>query len=180
LGIVSVGGGGTQGSVRPKSLAVIVRLMASFCGVDSRSRMLVDLGAGDGRVLVVGSALFECLVGTETGGQLDYLLDRYNAWRRAVGGRSDSVISLFRHEDDIKRPDLQVGVAVYHFHQTWSREHIRRVRKWLTTFGVDVYVSVAPATTRVVVSGYEEVFSLRVAMSVSGESKLARVFRPIT
>jgi hypothetical protein len=180
LGIVSIGGGGTQGTTRPKSLAVMVRLMASFCGGCRRSRMLVDLGAGDGRVLVVGSELFGVLVGTETGGEIDCLLDRYNAWRQVVGGRCDSVISLYRNENDIKQPASHVCVAVYHFHQTWNLAEIRRVRRWLPTFGVDVYVSIAPSSTRVVVSGYEEVFSLRVTTSVSGESKLARVFRPIT
>jgi hypothetical protein len=145
------GGGGSQGSIGPKGAATCLAVMSSFCSTDPKYITFVDLGFGDGRMLVYARAKFHYLRGTEIGGELQTSLSRIQQWMQCVQCVSpvdpdtSPDIALHKHERSIDRPvglSWPCRVAVWHFHQGWRAADISRVRGWLVRFKVAVYVSV--------------------------------------
>jgi hypothetical protein len=89
-------------------------------------------------------------------------------------------LALYRHEYNIDRPvglsGVSISVAVWHFHWGWERAHIVRVRDWLVSFKVAVYVSVSPGFGDLVIDGFDHVFSVTVKMTGQRGQSRARVF----
>jgi hypothetical protein len=186
LGVLGSGrggySGGSQGSIAPKGVAVCLGLMASYCSPDAAHNMFIDLGVGDGRMMVYGGAgKFKYLRGTEIGGDLSVTTERIKQCTRCVGsvGKDDIDIELYRHERSITRPvglSQSCHVAVWHFHQGWARVHIERVRGWLVRFKVAVYVSVSPGYSGFSIDGFVHVCSVTVTQTGQGGQSRARVF----
>jgi hypothetical protein len=185
LGVLGSGlgdtGGGSQGSIAPKGVAVCLQVMASFCATDPKYNMFIDLGFGDGRMLVYARAKFHYLRGTEIGGELQTSLSRIQQWMRCVslvGPYTAPDIALYRHERSIDRPVGLSGpchVAVWHFHQGWREADIARVRGWLVRFNVAVYVSVCPGYGGFVIDGFVHLLSVTVKMTGQHGQSCARV-----
>jgi hypothetical protein len=183
LGVLGTGrddaGGGSQGSIGPKGVALCFGVMVRFC---PNQNMFIDLGCGDGRMLVYARAKFHYLRGTEIGGDLQTSLSRIQQWIRcvsSVGPDTPLDIELYRHERSIDRPvglSRSCCVAVWHFHQGWAEAHIARVRRWLVRFKVAVYVSVSPGYGGFVIDGFVHVLSVTVKMTGQHGQSRARVF----
>jgi hypothetical protein len=176
-------GGGSQGSIGPKGVAVCLGVMRSFCSANPKHNMFIDIGIGDGRMLVYARQMFYYLRGTEIGGELTVLAQRTEGWMRCmepVGTDTKHDLALYRHERDIDRPiglsGVSIRVAVWHFHWGWDQAHIRRVQDWLVTFKVAVYVSVSPGFGDSVIEGFVHVFSATVKMTGQRGQSRARVF----
>jgi hypothetical protein len=172
--------GGSQGSIAPKGVAVVLGVMMSYCSADAKHSMFVDLGFGDGRMMIYAHAAgFGYIRGTEIGGQLPVLYERIEQWLKCVDSETDHDIKLYRHERSITRPagpSQLCHVAVWHFHQGWTSEHIERVRRWLARFRVTVYVGVSPASDESTIGGFTHVCSVTVKMTGQRGQSRARVF----
>jgi hypothetical protein len=141
--------------------------------------MLVDLGFGDARVLVYGTQHFQYLVGTEDGGDLDTMLMRAQTWIRRRPHNLICDLAFHRHECDITVPSgksPRVRVAVWHFHKGWKPAHLARVRAWLLSFRVSVYVSIAYGNRKLTIDGFTQVCAIGVMTTGQKGRMCARVF----
>jgi hypothetical protein len=137
-------GGGTQGSLSPKSLAVVLMTMWSL-GEGACSQVappFADIGHGDGRVLLsaLSSGLFNSVVGVDimTGPECRGVLDLWAATKDIeIGDRISTFYgSTISHLTDTDWIDGLRGsplrdVHVFSFMQGWKIEHVEAFIDWV-------------------------------------------------
>jgi hypothetical protein len=137
-------GGGTQGSLSPKSLAVV--LMAMWClGQGACLQVappLADIGHGDGRVLLsaLSSGLFNSVIGVDimTGPECRGILE---LWAQCKRIETTNRLSTFygRTVNDLSVTDWHTGLRgsrlcdlhVFSFMQGWKSEHVEAFIDWV-------------------------------------------------